>query len=228
MDILYPDSLASTLDALNEAYFFQQPVSVPEKEQVARWIAGRQGKPGSYANMFAPTYADYSGGIRLFTGERMNSRGGTAHILGEEACRALLLFGVHSADIDGALNRASLGMMDRLDICERRLGTIGMYCCGTCTPALWRHLAAGGLKDGEAWLSAGISILKSRRDGKGRWRVFPFYYTLLALSEISLPTAVEEMRYASQACERYLRRSPQDDKYFRRRRALVERVLARC
>lgn len=225
MNILNRDSLALTLDALNEAYFFQRSVSTSHKEQVAEWIAGRQGKPGSYANMFAPTDDDYSGGIRLFTGERVNSRAATGHILGEEGCRTLILLGVHSNSVDDALNRASLGMTSRLEKGDR---LSGMYCCGTCTPALWRHLAVGGLEDGEAWLSAGMGTLKSRRDGGGRWKGFPFYYTLLALGEIDLPSAVEEMRYASQACERYLRRSPKDDKFSRRRHTLVERVLARC
>jgi hypothetical protein len=225
MNMLYPDSLALTLDALNEAYFFQRPVSESHKEQAAEWVAGRQGKPGSYANMFAPTDDDYSGGIRLFTGERVHSKAATGHILGEEGCRALILLEVHSTGVDDALRRASLGMTSRLGTSDRLSGT---YCCRTCTPALWRHLAVGGLEDGETWLSAGMSTLKSRRDGGGRWRTFPFYYTLLALSEVDLPSAVEEMRYASQVCQRYLRRSPKDDRSSQRRHALVEKVLARC
>ena len=225
MNILNPNSLALTLDALNEAYFFQRSIPSSQKEQVAKWIAGRQGKHGSYANMFAPTDDDFNSGIELFTGERVHSRAATGHILGEECCRSLILLGVHSGGVDDALSQASLGMMNRLNTSKR---PSGMYCCGTCTPALWRHLAVGGLKDREAWLSAGMNILKSRRDGEGRWKAFPFYYTILALIEINLPTAVEEMRYASQVCERYLRRPPKDDKYSYRRHALVERVLTRC
>ena len=223
MNMLCPGSLASTLDAVNEAYFFQRPVPESHREQVAQWVAGRQGKPGSYANTFAPTDDDYDGGIRLFTGEMVRSRAATGHILGEEGCRALILLEVHSAGVDDALRRASLGMMGRLQTSDR---LSGMYCCGTCTPALWRHLAVGGLEDGEAWLSAGMGTLRSRRDGGGRWRAFPFYCTLLALTEIDLPSAVEEMRYASPACERYLRRSAKDDRHSERRHALAERVLA--
>jgi hypothetical protein len=225
MNVLHPDSLASTLDAVNEAHFFQRPVLESHRTQVAEWVAGRQGKPGSYASMFAPTQHDFDDGIRLFTGERVGSRAATGHILGEEACRALIVLGVHSADVDDALHRASLGMMNRLEASGR---LSGLYCCGTCTPALWRHLAVGGLGDGEARLSSGMSTLKSRRDGGGRWRTFPFYYTLLALSEIHLPSAVEELRYASGVCQRYRRRSPKEDTYSQRRHELVERVLARC
>jgi hypothetical protein len=32
------------------------------------------------------------------------------------------------------------------------------------------------------------------RDGKGGWRTFPFWYTMLALSEIELPGAGAEIR----------------------------------
>ena len=73
MNKLYPDSLASTLDAVNEACLFRCPVSESHREQVAEGVAGRQAKPGSYASMFAPTDDDYNGGIRLFTGERVRS-----------------------------------------------------------------------------------------------------------------------------------------------------------
>jgi len=104
----------------------------------------------------------------------------------------------------------------------------GTYCCGKCSCALWRHLSVGGLDKAERRLAAGVKTLKSRRDGNGRWKVFPFYYTLLALSEIDLPSAVSEMRYAAPSCERILKQSPKDGKYTQRRQLLAERVLAKC
>ncbi len=222
MDIVNPNSLSLTLDALNEAFFSQQPLTQLQKEQVAEWIASRQGKPGSYANMFAPTEFDFNEGVRLFTGERVQSRAATSHILGEEACRALILLDVSTVGVRDALDRASLGMLSRLG------PTSGIYCCGKCTAALLRHLAVGGLEDSERRLAAGLNGLKTRRDGEGRWKTFPFYYTLLVLSEIKSPLAVEEMRYASNVCERYLRRSSRDNGIAQRRRILVERVLEKC
>ena len=53
MNIVNPDSLSLTLDAVNEAFFSQQPLTQLQREQVAEWIASRQGKPGSYASMIA-------------------------------------------------------------------------------------------------------------------------------------------------------------------------------
>ena len=81
---------------------------------------------------------------------------------------------------------------------------------------------------GERLLTAGVKSLRALRNGKGRWRVFPFHYTLLALSEMDLPGAAREMQYAGQSLERLLKRSDGGDKYDGRRRMLAERVLARC
>lgn len=228
MKIVDPKSLATTLDALSEAFFLGKKLTKAEKIEAAKWIASRQGQPRSYANMFAPTDRDYAVGIRLFTGEWVRSGAATGHILGEEACRALILLNVPDASVRDALNRASLGMQKVLDGHEASGGSLGMYCCGTCTPALWRNLSVGGLKDHGRVLAAGMKVLKQHREGNGRWKRFPFYYTLLALSEIELPSAIKEMQYAAPVLKRILRRSPKPDKFDKRRRILAERVLARC
>ncbi|HEY93661.1 MAG TPA: hypothetical protein G4O15_01825 [Dehalococcoidia bacterium] len=93
---------------------------------------------------------------------------------------------------------------------------------------MWRHLTAGGLDNQEARLIEGLKALKQRRDGSGRWRSFPFYYTLLSLSEIDIPQALNEMKYTANVCERYLKHSLTDDIINRRRRTLVKRVLEKC
>ena len=164
--------------------------------------------------------------MRVFTGERIRSGAGTAHILGEEACRALILLSAPAAGVRKALADASAGMIHRLDSSPRNVKT-GTYCCGTCSASLWRHLAVGGLENAERLLAAALKTLKANRDG-GRWGHFPFYYTLLALSEIPLRPAIEEMRYAAPSCERLLKRRPKDDKYDSRRRDLAERILGKC
>lgn len=225
MKVINQDSLAATLDAVNEVFFFGRSLSKPEREQISQWIASRQGRPGSYANMFAPTENDIKKGVKLFTGERVRSGAAIRHILGEEACRALILLDVSIVGVHNALKRASRGMMYALNRSKRMPG---MYCCGICSCSLWRHLAVGGLEDGERRLAAGMKALKLHRSGNGKWNRFPFYYTLLALSEIDLPFAIQEMRYASAICERYLRRSPKDNKIAQRRRFLVERILEKC
>lgn len=224
MGIVSSDSLAVTLDGLNEAFFIGGTLSRRDRERAAEWIADRQGRPGSYANMFAPTSRDFREGIRLFTGEQVKGGGGMAHILGEEACRALILLDVQGENVRRSLEAASAGMMRRLK--NSRTPMDGTYCCSRCSVALWRHLAAGGLGElKEPLLAAGMKTLNSRRLGDGRWKGFPFYYTLLALTEIGSQAALEQMRYASPLCEVYLGLRSRGERFTERRRLLATRVL---
>lgn len=64
MDI-FPNSLFRTDDAVNEAFFFGRSVSARQRDEAARSIALRQGLPGCYADMFAPTPAELKDGIVL-------------------------------------------------------------------------------------------------------------------------------------------------------------------
>lgn len=226
MKLIDHNSLASTIDAINDVFFNTQSLSKSSAAAVAEWIASRQGIPGSYANMFAPTKKDFQNGLVLFTGEKVSTRAGTSHVLGQESCRALILLDAKSAKVDSALQTASAGFIERMkSYIERNKGT---YCCATCSCAFWRHLASGGLVNGEQILSAALRTLKSARDGKGRWKKFPFYYTLLVLSEIELPAARKEIQYAAPACERLLRRKTKKDKISKRRHILAQRVLEKC
>jgi hypothetical protein len=124
----------------------------------------------------------------------------------------------------GALERANRWMRDSCYAAH--------FCvAGECAHAglgFMRYLAAGGLEDAEPRLDAHVEVLSRHRDGKGRWKRFPFYYTLLALCEADLPAAVEELRYAAPACERLLNRSSGNGAVSQRRRAIVQRALAAC
>jgi hypothetical protein len=220
------NSLASTIDAINDMFFRKQPLSKSSAATVAEWIASRQGLPGSYANMFAPTKKDFQNGLVLFTGEKVSTRAGISHVLGQESCRILILLGVKSTKVNSALEKASAGFIERSKLhIESDKGT---YCCVTCSCAFWRHLSVGGLVNNERILTAGIKTLNSLRDGKGRWKRFPFYYTLLVLSEIELPAARKEIRYARPACERLLKRKTKKDKISKRRYILAQRILEKC
>src|SRR5262245_39078582 len=142
MSIIHPASLHDTLDAINEATFFGKPVSASQRRAAAEWIASRQGLPGSYCGMFAPTARDFRDGVRLFTGESVQSRAGVSHILGEEACRTLMLLQVETPDVQQAWRNGTKRMKNRL---AKWKGKPGWYCCAKCSCALWRNLAVGGM-----------------------------------------------------------------------------------
>ena len=221
-------SLGATLDAVNEALFFEQRFTKAGRVAGAAWIASRQGLPRSYRGMFAPTARDYTGGARVFTGEKIASRVGTAHILGEEALRVLLVLGVDTTAVRSAIANAQAEMEAGLRGADGRGHSTGMYCCGICSCAYWRALTADGFSHSERRLAAGMAELKARRQGTGKWRIFPFYYTVLALTDVDLSAAVAELRYAAPALERYLKQPERNDPYHHRRRAVAERALARC
>ena len=228
MKLVDPTSLGATLDRLNEALFFGRALAKADKEEAARWIAARQGLPGSYAGLFAVTPKDAAGDAAVFTGEKVRSGAATRHILGEEAGRVLALLGVKSADVREAMKRSRAGMEARVGDWDRTLGhAAGMYCCGICTCSYWRNLTAGGLLHAETRLARGLKDLKAHRLSGGAWRRFPLHYTLLALVEMDLPAAIGEMRHAAPALERSLKRAAQDGTYAARRRVLAERVLAK-
>ena len=227
MKILHVNSLANTLDALNEVFFTGGSVPRNEKRSLVRWLAGRQGLPGAYRGMFAPTQADYRRGIKLFTGERVTSGAAIGHVLGEEASRAMILLDGNLPEAREALKKSNKGMIKALMSCETSTRVRGFYCCGTCSAALWRHLAVGGLSKSKRRLLAGLTVLKKYRDGTGKWRRFPFYYTLLALSEIDRKLAANEIRYVAPVCERLLKRYRAKTKIAKRRKILLERILAR-
>lgn len=228
MKILHANSLAVTLDALNEFFFMGHSLPIAERSTVARWLAGRQGVKGAYRGMIAPTPLDFKRGIRLFTGEKVVSGAAIGHVLGEEASRALILLDGRLSAAREALKKSNKGMMRALRSCETPARVRGFYCCGTCTAALWRHLAVGGLMQSKRRLKAGLRVLRRYRDGTGKWRRFPFYYTLLALSELGRTLASDELHYTAPLCERLLNRYKAKNKIARRRRILLERILARC
>ncbi|MBS4015097.1 MAG: hypothetical protein KGZ86_01475 [Candidatus Latescibacteria bacterium] len=226
--IIKQNSLAQTLDNLNEVFFYNQPLRKADKQTAAKWLASRRGKAGSYAGMFAPTPKDFAQGVKVFTGEPVTSNAAIGHILGEEACRALIQLKVKTPEINRALKKATNGMLKRLYYDPTTPKLRGMYCCGICSASYWRHLVVGGLDHSEKRLVLGMKALKEHRKGNGEWNRFPFYYTLLALNEIKLKQALAEMQYAAPILEKYLKRATSKSKYTVRRRDLAERILAKC
>lgn len=62
-------------------------------------------------------------------------------------------------------------------------------------------------------LAAGMRHLRDFRDRKGRWRGFPFWYTVLSLSEMGVAAAADEMECATPALQRPVRRTREGDQY---------------
>jgi hypothetical protein len=219
-------SLSRTVDALNAARFDGRALSASERSRMARWIATRQGLPGAYAGTFAGFPSERSRGIVLFTGERIASAS-ARHILGEETSRALRLLQVRERSVTRALEAADDGLTRCLARAagDPRHRNPGLFCCGKCSVGLWRNLLSGGLDRCEERLQRGAFHLRSVRDGEHGWRRFPFWYTVLALSEMDQRAATAELKYAAPALERAANRAVPSTVYARRRQELAARAL---
>ena len=226
--LIHQSSLSETVDAVNEAVFFGKAMAAKDRRHVARWIAARQGLPGAYGELFAGFAPELASGIRLFTGERVTSAS-ARHILGEESCRALLLLKSDDAMATAALTRATAWMVERVEkaAMDSHRNNAGAYCCGKCTVGLWRNILAGGLDRQDLRLRLGLSKLRSMRDGQGGWRAFPFWYTVLALTEMDRAEARGELRHASARIRAEVKRAAGSSPFAVRRNALARAALER-
>lgn len=226
--ILDRSSLSRTLENLNEAWFYGNEIPGEEKVEISGFLAGRQGAEGSYSGLPAPTAMDMNTlPHRLFTGEKLSSVAGFTHVIGEEALRALRILGTGDKDVREAVSRATGSFEKRLTgASESYDGRVtGFYCCGTCTVSYIRNLAIGTFSNSAGRMKAGLNELKKHRDGRGRWRRFPFYYTLLALREIGNRSARRELEYALPSIRRAAAKRKLGDVYARRRRDLAARII---
>ncbi len=174
-------------------------------QEALDWILSRQGLEGSYCGLFMPTPKDLKQGAHLPTGEHIQTNAGTRHVMGEEALRTALVWKLHHSP---HVVRALEGFNQILE----RGGKTGKYCCGTCTTAFLRTLQTTKISEKNRIIEMGIARMKKARKPNGRWRAFPFYYTLLTLSEIDSPSAREELRHASKAAENLLKRHKGTDR----------------
>jgi hypothetical protein len=221
MRLLDPSSLVKTLDAINEKLLLGEVIPPEEGLEATRWIATRQGEKGGYRGMFAPTQDDFEQGIRVFSGERL-ACASARHIMGEEAARAVWLLGRQDAQVMTAYRSATTWMQEAAD--SYRNGT---YCCGRCTLAFWRHIWVVDFPNKEELISTGLQVLKVERQDDGRWRRFPFYYTIFTLLDLDLEPAQQELAYARPVMERGMQRI-RTSALAQRRKFILEKALARC
>ncbi|MCJ7622234.1 MAG: hypothetical protein MUO76_01935 [Anaerolineaceae bacterium] len=221
MSIVDAGGLVRTLDALDENFFHGDQLSKDQKVKTAGWIASQQGSANQYLG-FAPSESDLAQGIRLFSGEKLRTKIASFGVVSIEACRMLLLLGVNTPVVIDAIEHTNRRLRN---VCYANGCILGE--CAHASVAVGRYLAVGGLENRGQRLEEFLQRLSANRDGTGRWMRFPFYYTLLALTEIDHPSAAEERQYAAPVCERYLKRKPKDGRYDQRRCTIMKRVLAK-
>ena len=225
MSILNSKSLSATIDNVNVADFYGAPLKKQDCRDAIAWILTRFEAPSAYGRTFGITRQDESERLCTFTGEGLVSDASMRHVHAEEACRALIVLNRVAKLNIPELELASQFLLSCIVRSENAGKPAGTYCCGPCTVSLWRHMAVGGLADYSKKLNLGVGVLQTYRDSKGTWGRFPFYYTLLALSEIDLANARKEIRYALPECKRKLKTLRASSRFSRRKADLLTRIL---
>ncbi|HUW84616.1 MAG TPA: hypothetical protein VMZ31_17685 [Phycisphaerae bacterium] len=225
MGLVNGTSLAGTLCNIREVLLRGEKIPKPEREQAAAWIASRAGAPGSYRGLPAPTTRDYSTKLRLFTGETVGSQAGTGCKLGFEATWAITVLRPTKTAVARVAETCRQRALERFS--QETARQRGMYCCYSCSNAGWQALGVTPGGDADELLEAGLSLLRSLRRSTGRWDKFPFWYTVLALSDMDRPSALAELRHAAPALQRAMKARPKPDAATQRRLSLARHVLNR-
>ncbi|MEI7768183.1 MAG: hypothetical protein WCJ97_12190 [Phycisphaerae bacterium] len=217
-------TLGSVVNRVNTAGLLGEKIPAIELAQIASFLVSRQGLPGSYFGMFAPMAEELTKPYQLFTGEVVATTAATRHILGEEALRILRNLKHKTKAVTTAIAQSQAAMLARLVHAQQKGCPIGTFCCGRCTVAYWRTLNTGWVPDADARLRGGMKDLQASR-ANGQWRRYPFYYTVMCLTELPGDITRNEIAYIAPTCEKKLRTLRPHGLYHENKAAILERLL---
>ncbi len=220
--IIHPTSLSATLDATAEAVFYQNNLSNSLRHEITSQIISRQCQTGVNTGFFLLYAAESEAKVKLFSGEQLNTNLARNHIPMIEAVRILKLLTFDSHAVTHAIELANHRMEK---MCYSTFCAKGE--CKALTTAYLRVLSLDRSGNSASRIITHLTNLTIHRDGKGRWGGFPFFYTLLMLSEIDDPLAIQELKYAAPYCEKQLSQNWDTHPFSKRRQDIIAKSLAR-
>jgi hypothetical protein len=222
MVIAHPTNLAATLDSTAEAFFYERPIPTQMRDEIASLIASRQIQSGAKAGFFLPFAAETETTSHLFSGEELHTSFAENHFLLIEAARILKLLAQDNHAMPHHIQAAN-NRMEKM--CYSKFCAKGE--CKTLTIAYLRYLAADKSQDSQPAINPLLTQLSEYRDGKGKWRGFPFFYTLLMLTELSDSQSSQELQYSAPICEKHQKQSWPADPHSNRRQEIITRAQSR-
>ena len=191
-------------------------------DELVEWLLRHQVLTGRDAGLFRPTAEDFEE-RRLPTGERLKTKLATTQTMSQEAARILHAMSAGSREVEDAVARTAARLGETCYALQHC--TIGE--CAASFVGYMRFLR-GTLGDASApEMTWRLQTLSEHRDGKGRWKRFPTYYTVLVLSEIDLPAARDELVYAAPIWSSPARAASTEEPYARRRSRLQSDLESR-
>jgi hypothetical protein len=222
MCLIHPISLTATIDACSEEFFYHKTIPAPLRKDLAAMLTSRQILSGSNSGFFIPFAAEPKDQIRMFTGETLHTELASRHLPLIEATRLLTLLALES---EASHNSIQLADQRMSSMCYSRFCSTGE--CRALTIAYMRYMIVQEISEANERLSQFLEHLKAQRDGKGRWRGFPYHYTLLMLSEISEPLAISELEYTRPILEKLAGQTKLEEPCADRRQAIIRTILSR-
>jgi hypothetical protein len=214
-----PPNLRQILETVDDRFFNYIPLTQAEREAYATQIISYQILTGPAAGMFNSGSTDSNSAPRLFSGERIYTQLAARHTLLIDSVRILTLLKVGNRAVTRALELAKQKMASR---CYANFCAVGE--CRHLTIAFMRYLIACNSPEGNQQLGGFLTQLATHHDTQNRWRSFPFYYTLLMLSETDHPLAIQEQNSVSPVCATLLDRTWDNGLYSVRRKTILYRT----
>jgi len=216
-------SLIKDIDFLNEHLFYNKPLPKRFSDPIIERFLSRQIQYGNSIGQFSLTPNDYLEGSILFTGEKLHTKLAIRSITGQEICRHISLFASKNEKTELVLELADKWLTDS---CFAEFCSTG-ECCHS-TIGFMRYLNTLKCHNYESILINFIELLAQHRNKKTGWDKFPFYYTLLVLSEINLPEARNELSFALPLCEQNFDKIENVNIHTQRRLDILRKVFSIC
>ena len=157
---------------------------------------------------------------RLVTGEKLSTKLAVKNIGTIQKARLL-----SSLSVPHAVDKSNLQKLDEWIKKQCFAEFCGVGECRHSSMAYLRYLGTLNGDTNKSTVDTFVHKLSECRDGGARWKGFPFYYTLLVLSELTSQDARTELQYAVPACHRAMKRINRKDPYSKIRREVLSDVL---
>ncbi len=221
MSLDHPVSLFAAIDACSEDYLYRKTISFEDRQALVALFTSRQILSGPNSGFFTRDTTEPDERTQLFTGETLHTKLASRHIPLIEIPRLLILLAV--------MDEASLRCIELADQRMRSMCYSEFCASGECralTIAYMRYLNAKESDKLAGRLSDFLEQLRTFRDGKGGWRGFPYFYTMLMLSELD-DIARYELEYSRPRLEKMAEQRKPDQPISLRCWAITETILSR-
>jgi hypothetical protein len=213
-------SLVEIVDRINEMEQQGEFICESMRHITAQTILKFYDGNNKYLGFYLPMI-DFKRGGRLFSGERLYTQLGINTIISLELSRALAILATDQPAVKSTLEEVENRLRSK---CYVKDGCFSGECAFNMV-AFWRYLLVCEWQDRDVRIKSFLQLLKNNRDGSGRWKHFPFYYTLMVLLETRNYDARLELDYALPACEASFPYISLGEPYRQRRKAILERCL---